>query len=195
MDASFLSSDIFQWVVLPGLIFLSRILDVTIGTIRIIFVSKGKKFLAPMFGFFEVIIWLVAISQIMKNLSNVACYLAYGAGFATGNFVGITIEERLAMGLQEVRVITAREAAALIQTLARAGYGVTSVDAHGANGTVTLVSTIIKRKDLPNVVTLIKEFDPKAFYSVEDTRSVNEGVFPRRDSRRSLGLHIPGLTR
>lgn len=170
-------------------------MDVSIGTIRIIFVSKGKKFLAPLIGFFEVIIWLIAISQIMNNLSNVACYLAYGAGFAMGNFVGIAIEERLAMGLQEVRVITARQAEALVQTLAGEGYGVTYVDAHGANGTVTMVHTIIKRKDLANVVGLIQDFDPKAFYSVEDARSVNEGVFPRRPRKRPLGLRIPSLTK
>ncbi|GAE87820.1 hypothetical protein JCM21531_1220 [Acetivibrio straminisolvens JCM 21531] len=80
------------------LIFFSRIIDVTIGTIRIIFVSRGKKYLAPVLGFFEVLVWIVAISQVMQNLNNFACYFAYAAGFATGTFVGIIIEEKLAIG-------------------------------------------------------------------------------------------------
>lgn len=190
MDTTFFNSELFRWVLLPLLIFMSRIMDVTIGTIRIIFVSKGKKFLAPLCGFFEVIIWLIAIGQVMKNLSNVACYVAYGAGFAMGNFVGISIEERLAMGLQVVRVVTAHEAVALVDKLVEAGYGVTCVDAHGANGTVTLIYTIIKRKDLRSVVALITEFDPRAFYSVEDARSVNEGVFPGRERRGRVGVGV-----
>lgn len=176
--------DLFTWAVLPGLIFLARICDVTIGTIRIIFVSKGEKLLASFFGFFEILIWLVAIGQIMQNLNNVFCYIAYAAGFASGNYIGITIEEKLAMGVLIVRIFTTNEGTKLIDSLRGAGFGVTSVDAQGSSGKVKVVYTVIKRKSLTEVVEIIKEFNPKAFYSVEEIRSVNAGVFPIKSERR-----------
>jgi uncharacterized protein YebE (UPF0316 family) len=97
-------SPVFAWVILPLLIFAARICDVTLGTLRIIFVSRGKKLLAPLLGFFEVSIWLLAISQIMQNLNNPVCFLAYAGGFAMGNFVGILIEDKLAMGILVIRI-------------------------------------------------------------------------------------------
>mgnify|MGYP000860834366 FL=1 len=175
-----MNPEIFTWVVLPGLIFLARICDVTIGTLRIIFVSKGLKLWASFFGFFEVLIWLVAIGQIMQNLNNVYCYIAYAAGFASGNFIGITIEEKLAMGVLIVRIFTTNEGTKLIDSLRASGFGVTSVDAQGGSGKVKIVYTVIKRKYLAEVVEIIKEFNPKAFYSVEEVRSVNAGVFPTK---------------
>ena len=178
MHLPFLDTEIFRWLVLPLLIFVARIMDVTIGTLRIIFVAKGKKWLAPVCGFFEVIIWLVAIGQVMQHLNNVACYLAYGAGFAAGTFVGISIEERLAVGTLVVHIVTAREASRLSEALAAANYGVTRVEGRGANGPVTMIYTVIKRKDLPMVAAMIRDFDPKAFYAVEEVRKANEGIFP-----------------
>lgn len=180
--------DLFTWVVLPGLIFLARICDVTIGTLRIIFVSKGQKLWASFFGFFEVLIWLVAIGQIMQNLDNIFCYIAYAAGFASGNFIGITIEEKLAMGVLIVRIFTTNEGTKLIDSLRASGYGVTSVDAQGGSGKVKIVYTVIKRKCLTEVIEIIKAFNPKAFYSVEELRSVNAGVFPVKNGVHRLKL-------
>lgn len=173
------NSDLMTWIVVPLLIFAARIIDVTLGTLRIIFVSKGRKWLAPVFGFVEVIIWLIAIGQVMQHLTNIACYVAYGAGFAAGTFIGITIEERLAVGLLVVRIVTAKDPAPLRAALIEGGYGVTCVDGNGANGPVKMIYTVIKRKDLPEVAERIRSFDAKAFYSTEEARSANEGVFPR----------------
>jgi len=175
---SFLNSGLFTYLVLPLLIFTARIFDVTLGTIRIVFVSRGKKFLAPLFGFFEVLIWLLAIGQIMKNLNNVVCYVAYAGGFATGNFVGLYLEEKLAMGSQVLRAIINQDASELIELLRARGYGVTCFDAHGISGKVNLVFMIIKRSELRKVVDFIQGFHPGAFYSVEDVREVARGVFP-----------------
>ena len=97
---SLFDGDTFTYVILPLLIFLARIADVSIGTIRIVMVAKGQKMIAPILGFFEVLIWLLAISKIMQNLDNWVCYVAYGAGFATGNYIGMIIEEKLAMGIK-----------------------------------------------------------------------------------------------
>src|SRR4030042_6955791 len=99
-------SEYFAWIILPILIFLGRIIDVSIGTVRIIYVARGMKLLASIFGFFEVLIWLVAITQIMQHLSNIVIYLTYAAGFATGNYLGIMIENKLAVGYIAVRIIT-----------------------------------------------------------------------------------------
>jgi len=177
-SGSLINPAVFSWVVLPLLIFAARICDVTIGTIRIIAIGRGKKYIAPLLGFFEVLIWLVAIRQIMQDLTNFLYYGAFAAGFAAGTFVGMYIEEKLAMGLLLIRVITKMDASHLIDFLENAGYGVTSVDARGAKRKVNVIYTIIKRSDLKEVVALINRFNPKAFYSIEDIRSVKEGVFP-----------------
>jgi len=179
----FVDSHLFAYGVLPLLILLARVMDVTLGTLRIIFVARGLKVLAPILGFFEVVIWLLAIGQVMQNLTNVIHYLAYGLGFALGNYVGIRIEEKLAMGLIIVRVITRRDAGELIAYLRGADYGVTVVDAEGSSGPVHILFMLLKRSDLAKVVEAINRYNPRAFYSVEDVRQVREGIFPTRHFR------------
>jgi len=180
----FMDSFWFTWIVVPLLIFLARICDVTIGTIRIIFVSRGRKYLSPVLGFFEALIWLMAISQIMKNLNNFACYLAYALGFAAGNFIGIIIEEKLAIGIQIVRIIITKDELVLKDKLSAAGFGVTVVDAMGSTGEVKIIYTVVKRKDIKNVVQIIESYNEKAFYSIEDARTAKEGIFPGKSSKK-----------
>jgi len=163
---------------MPLLIFLARIGDVSIGTMRIIFVSKGKRNIAPVLGFFEVLIWIIAISKIMQNLDNYINYFAYAAGFATGNFVGMIIEEKLAVGIQMIRVFADTRGIDLVKSLNENGYGATVVEAHGARENIHLIYTIVQRNDLANVLSVINRFNPKAFYTIEDVRAVNEGIFP-----------------
>jgi len=184
MLESVITPGIFAFVVVPVLIFLARVCDMSLDTIRVIFMSKGIRYLPAIIGFFEVIIWLVAIGQVMNNLTNAVCYIAYGAGFATGTIVGMAIEERLSLGLTSVRIIIREDPAELIQFLRSHNYGVTSVDAEGGKGKVKMVFTIIKRQDLKHVVGIIKDFNPNAFYSIEEVKSVAEGVFPAKNSHR-----------
>jgi len=180
---TYFDSDMFAWFILPLLIFIARVIDVTFGTIRIIFVSKGEKFLAPIFGFIEIMIWLFAIGQVMQNLTNIYYYIAYAGGFAMGNFVGIIIEDKLAIGKLVIRIITKKDAGDLIEALKSKNYGITIVDAHGATGNVKIIFTVIKRKDVDDVVGMIKLFNPKAFFSIEEVRAANEGVFPLHKHR------------
>ncbi len=180
---TFLDSSVFTWVVTPLLIFVARILDVSIGTIRIMLLSRDKKFLPPVLAFFEVLIWLLAIRQIFNHLTNITCYFAFAGGFAMGNFVGILLEEKLAMGQEVVQVITKKDASELIAFLKAKGYGVTSVDAKGTTGKVNIIYTIISRKDHRTVIDTIHRFNPRAFYSVEDVKAVSEGVFPLPGNR------------
>lgn len=175
---AFYDSGLFTYVVLPLLIFLARICDVTIGTIRIVMVAKGQKFLAPIMGFFEVLIWIITMSKVVQNLDNWMCYVGYAGGFATGNLVGLLIEEKLALGIAKVQVITGKQAGMLIEALKQAGYGVTHVDAKGSNEEVSIIYTFVKRAELPKVQQLISTHNPKAFYTVEEVKSVNEGIFP-----------------
>ena len=186
MSASIISPEIFTFVIVPLLIFCARICDMSLDTIRVIFMSKGIRYLPSFIGFFEVIIWLIAIGQVMNNLTNAVCYIAYGAGFATGTFVGMAIEEKLSLGLTSVRIITKEDPSLLMQYLRAHDYGVTSIDGEGGTGPVKMVFTIIKRKDLTHVVGIIKEFHPKAFYSVEEVKSVAEGVFPVAEIKGDL---------
>jgi uncharacterized protein YebE (UPF0316 family) len=176
------SPDFFAFVMLPVMIFCARICDVTLGTIRVIFISKGIRYLAPIIGFFEVIIWLLAIGQVMNNLTNIVSYIAYGAGFASGTYIGMLIEEKISLGLTSIRIITREDPLALLQYLRSHNYGVTSIDGEGASGKVKMVFTIIQRQDIPQVAGIIKQFHPNAFYSIEEVKSVAEGVFPEKRS-------------
>ena len=180
MQASILDTTVITWVVIPVLIFLARIIDVTIGTARVIFVSRGYKTLAAATGFFEVLIWLLAIGQIMKNLSNPLCYIAYASGFALGNYIGITLTEKLSLGTVLVQVLTNRDASPLAEALKKSDYGVTTVQAQGAFEPVKVVFTIVPRSHLDEVLAIIRQHNPKSFYTIQDIGSIAKGFFPPR---------------
>lgn len=167
-------SNLFNWGILPILIFLARIVDVSIGTVRVIAIAKGMKGLAPLLGFFEVLVWILVIGQIMRNLANPLCYLAYASGFATGNYVGMVIESKLALGSVLIRVITRMDATDLIQLLRLENYQATVVDAEGRDGKVKILFMLVSRQDIPHVVEIIQLHNPNAFYSIEDVRFVQE---------------------
>jgi uncharacterized protein YebE (UPF0316 family) len=182
-------STMFVYIILPALIFLARILDVSIGTLRIIFVSKGLKYFATFLGFFESLVWLIAVTQVMQNLHSWQTYVAFACGFAAGNFVGVVLEERIALGSLLIRIITLKEADELVDVLWKAGYGVTSVDAQGESGPVKLIFSIIKRRNLAKIISIIKQYNPKAFYTIEDMRYVNQ-TYPLPLTKRSLFAYL-----
>ena len=180
-------SDFFTWIVLPFLIFLSRIADQSIGTMRLIFLSKGYRFIAPMLGFFEVIIWLIAVSQIMKHLDNALCYIAYGAGFAMGNFIGMTLEERISIGTVLVRIIPSMNTDELIESLRIRNFGFTTIDAEGSRGEVKILISIINRKDLKEYISIINTINPNAFYTIEEVKTINQGIVRNKQRNSILG--------
>jgi uncharacterized protein YebE (UPF0316 family) len=158
-----------------ALIFLARVADVTLGTLRISFISKGEKSLAPVIGFFEMMIWLFAIGQVVQNLNNIAYILAYAGGFATGVFTGLQIEDRLARGSRIIRTITREPASELLEALRAAGHGVTSLRAQGMKGEVDLIFSVVQRSHVGPYMALVNTHNPGAFTSIEDVRSVREG--------------------
>ena len=176
--------DWYAWVILPLLVFFARVVDVALGTLRIIFVSRGKKYLAPLLGFVEIFIWIAVIAQITRGAQNIVAYLAYAAGFAAGNFIGMYIDDKLAIGTLVLRIIIPNGATTLIGHLRAAGFGVTSVNAEGTSGAVKLVYTIVMRRDLASVADIIHQSHPNAFFTVEELRSAQEGIFPRQSAFR-----------
>lgn len=176
-------SFLFTYILVPVLIFLARISDQSIGTLRIIFVSKGYRFLGPFLGFFEVIIWLVAVRFALKYIdSNLFCYIGYGAGFAMGNYIGIRLEEKISLGTVLLRIIPKKDTTNLEKFLIENHYGLTKVDAEGSTGKVKIIFTIIKRKDIPHVTSIINHFNPNAFYTIEELKAVNRGIFKPKES-------------
>lgn len=178
----FVSGDVFRWVVFPLIIILARMVDVTLGTLRIIFVSRGNRIIAPILGFFEVFVWVVVISQIMQNLNNPLNYVAYALGFAIGNYLGIQAEEKLAIGHLVIRLFVTEGADEIMKKIIDAGFGVTSIKGKGATNEVTILFSVIKRKDLDSFLSIINESDKKIFYSVETAREAHLGIYPNTDA-------------
>jgi len=178
-----------EWPVWAGalLIFMSRVTDVTLGTLRIAFISRGEKALAPVIAFFEMMVWLFAIGQLVQNLTNLAYYVAYAGGFATGVFTGLRIEDRLALGSRMIRTITQHDASGLADALRAAGWGVTSVRAAGASGEVNLIFSVIKRADVGQYMAMVEKHHPDAFSSIEEVRSIRKGVYRGRKPPLGFG--------
>jgi uncharacterized protein YebE (UPF0316 family) len=196
-DVNFLASATwFGLPILPLFVFLAEATVVTIGTMRTIFIARGYKGIAPVLGLFEISIWLFAIGQVMQNLNDLHCFVAFASGFAAGNYFGILLEKKLAIGSLVVNVISRRDAGVLIENLKLAEYGVTAIGAQGATGPVQVVSTVIKRKELNNVLAIVRRFDAKAFYSVNELQSAEAGIFPGSKGRvRSVVPLAPRLFR
>lgn len=158
----------------PLFIFFARIIDVSIGTLRIMFVSKGLRVRATMLGFIEVFIWIIIVAQIFQNLDNWLNYIAYAGGFATGTYIGMFIEEKMKIGVQIFRIIVNQDSDKLANRLKDAGFRVTSVDGDGAFGPVKILFTIAQRKRLDELSKIVNEISPNAFYSVEDVKQVSQ---------------------
>lgn len=171
MSFVFSQSD-FGPILIPVLIFFARAADVSMAAVRIIFVSRGIRALASIIGFFEMLVWLIGISQIMQNLNNPISYIAFAGGFSMGTFVGITIERKIAIGNLSVHFITSKNPTSLLRYFRFKGYGATTIDGQGTEGPVKIIFVIVRRKLLDKVLNIIKKFDQDAFYTIEDVRAV-----------------------
>lgn len=182
-----ISGSVFSFLLLPLLIFFARILDVSINTVRIIYVLGGRKFTSTLLGFFESFIWLMAIRQIFEHLDNWICYVAYPAGFAAGIYVGMIIEEKIAYGKVIVRIITRKDVQVLLQYLNRQYLRYTYVKAEGPDGLENLVFTVLEREKLEEVLHTLKEILPTAFYTVEKVnRAAESGAIVEQPTRWSI---------
>lgn len=181
----------YPYLLVP-LIFFARVADVSLGTFRTIVIFRGHKFLASFIGFFEVIIWLVAAAQVLTNLDQWYLALAFACGFAVGNYVGITIENRFAIGNELIRCISFNRDV-LAGKLRKEGFKVVSFDGDmGETSPVELLFIIEKRRNVPSLIQLIKELDQTAVYSVSDVKSVYDGpdLLPRRSFLHSALMEL-----
>lgn len=190
MDVLFSSS-----VLMYLFIFFARITDVSINTVRIVFVSRGLRTQATILGFFESLIWLIAVGSIMQNLSDIGSYIAYAGGFAAGNFVGMVIEKRLMIGNLIFRIVTYKDSSALQERLKANRATVVALPAKAGYGDSTLIFAIVQRKEMSKTICLIKEFNPNAIYSIEDMRMVSESTVPGIDSDNRKKRRMQGLIR
>ena len=156
------------------LIVCARIFDVSMGTLRVAFIARGRKYLAAACGFTEVFIWIVVVSRILTGPRHWLTYVAYAFGFACGTLGGMVIEEHLAVGWSLVRVISHRPVGDFMQKLSAAGFGVTRQDADGARGPVQVLVILMPRKRLADFQPLLQDFDPAAFYTIEDVRHARD---------------------
>lgn len=160
-------------------IFCARIVDVSLGTLRMLMVVRGRRVYAGAIGFFEVIIYITALDRIFDNLDNPLNLLFYAAGYATGNIVGSFIEEKLAVGILTVQVITMKAPLELTEILRAKGYGVTVIEGQGREGTRYILQIIMQRKNIPKLRKEIDSWDTDAFWTVFDARSTKGGVMAR----------------
>ncbi len=167
---------------LPLIIFFGRVVDVSLGTLRIIFVSKGEKYIAPVIGFFEVLIWIVIISEIFARANDALAYISYAGGYAAGNFVGILIEKRIAFGVLLCRVYTRGNGKELVALLNRENFGATLIHGTGSLGEIDIIETVVERRCMKRVEKIFTLFDPGVFYVAEDIRTKQRGIFPKTAS-------------
>jgi uncharacterized protein YebE (UPF0316 family) len=156
----------------------------------------GKKLLAPLLGFFEAFIWLLAIRQIITNIDAFYSYFAYAGGFATGTFLGMVIEEKLALGRVVVRVITQNPAEQLTAFLKEKGYRYSNLDAESNDGKVNVLFTVVKRDELPTYINIIKKYNPQAYYTVESVKKVSDDdVFDQPAAYQGVLGRLRGINR
>ncbi|MGC9434608.1 MAG: DUF2179 domain-containing protein [Methanomicrobiales archaeon] len=178
VPAIVITPELYAWVIVPTFIFIALVANVSLGTLRYIFIARGMTRIASGVGFFEVLIFLFAIAEVLQNLYNPLSYIAYGAGFASGTYLGMWLERRMSLGMVLVRVITRRDASELTGYLRSGNYGITIADAQGSQGQVKILFSIIQRQHLDRFISAVLEVNPGAFYTIEDVRDVRAGVFP-----------------
>ncbi|NLA27505.1 MAG: DUF2179 domain-containing protein [Firmicutes bacterium] len=165
------------------LIFFCRVVDVSLGTVRIIYLTRGQSTLAAAIGFFEMIIYIVALGAVMGNLDHPLNIVIYALGFSVGSFVGSKIEEKIAVGFVNVQIITMQICNGIEEALREMGFGVTSVDGSGREGPHLILYVMMKRRDLPRFLMNVKELDQNAFISIMDTRKILGGYFSQAKAK------------
>jgi uncharacterized protein YebE (UPF0316 family) len=181
------------------LIFLLRIVDVSMATVRLIFAVRGRRGLAAIIGFFEVLVWIFAAGQALQHLDSILHLLGYAAGFATGSYVGVWLEGRLALGLSVVHAVCKPEAGGdgamagvLANAVRLAGYAVTAIEGRGRDGDVELLRIVVPRRRAGIVIELIRDYDPDSFITVEEVRAT-QGGYMQLAGRKSPVLAFPWL--
>ena len=164
--------------VLAGLfVFAMRVTDMSLDTLRMLFVMRGQRLLAGALGSVQAAVFILAVGTALRGPLNVWTVTGYAAGFGVGVVLGMIVEERLAFGYAMFRVYSATSGAAIARALRDAGHAVTDFVAHGRDGRITVVNSVVARKDAPAVRAIIDGIDPQAFVTVDDVRRLRRGYF------------------
>lgn len=188
-----MSSDVFAifgdplWG--PIVIFLLRIVDVTLDTMRVLFMVRGRRLPAGILGFLMALVWIIAVGNAMKHLDSIWHILGYAAGYGTGTMVGITIENVVAFGLIQLRIVSKHGGVEIAEALRDRGYGATEFSGFGRDGAVEIVQSVVQRAHLDEVLALVDKFDDAAFVTVEDPQVLRGGSVVSREWR------VPALRR
>lgn len=167
-------------------IFIAKCADVTLATIRTIFVVKGKKKLAFFIAIFEIIIYLFAMEKVLSDMSNPFKIITYALGFATGNVVGIMLESKLAIGLITAQIFTSKDVDEFSTFLRDNGFGVTVIEGKGREGIKYILQVVLDRKKLPKFEDTVSEYDSNSFVTVSEIRAVRGGYFGKDTAREMM---------
>ena len=165
-------------------IFALRILDVSIGTLRIGMLVRGHRGLAGLFSFFESLIWLAAAAQVLGNLDSPAKFIAYAGGYAAGTMLGSTLEKWIAIGNSLVRIVSPTDSPDPSTELRKLGYYATVVNGSGRDGDVRISFSVIPRKKVQEVLELVQRINPQAFVTFEETTPVRVNALPAASLRK-----------
>ena len=159
----------------PALIFALRVVDVSMGTMRVLTIMRGARVLAALISFFEILVWVVAAGAVIQNLASPLYAVAYAGGFASGTAVGMWLEGKLALGVCSVRVFSTHSQDELVETLRECGYGVTEQEGRGREGPVAILHAVVRRRDVRDVTRTVEQFDPDAFVTIQNDAVVHRG--------------------
>ncbi len=165
---------------IPFMIFFARICDVSVGTVRVMFVIQGKRWASALLGVLEVTIWVIAVREALAYIPNPFAIIAYAGGFAAGTLVGMTIEDKLAIGYRAVRIINPEAALDVARVLRELGYRATKLPGYGRDGPVEVVFCVIKRRALRDLLARVREIAPQSFVTIERVDRPTGGGFDRR---------------
>jgi len=171
--------DWLQTATIAAGIFVAETCVVTLSTVRTILVSRHQRMLAPLLGVVEISLWLLAIGQVMQNLHSPIYFLAFVAGFGAGNYLGVCVENWIALGYVVVQIITRKDAAPLVQAFRAAGFGVTCLSGQGLMGPVQLLMSVLPRSKLGEASQIVEKHDSEAFYLVDDLQTIRRGFLPQ----------------
>jgi uncharacterized protein YebE (UPF0316 family) len=162
---------------LPLVIFALRVCDMSLDTLRVLFVIRGRRPITWILGFFQSAIWVIAITSVLANVNNIWNLIGYAAGFATGNVVGMMIEEWLAIGHAHMRIISSSRGSAIAESIRQDGYAATELSGRGKDGMVAVINCSVRRRDIDRVRKQAIAIDPTAFLTVEEVRPLQRGFW------------------
>ncbi len=171
-------------------IFVARVFDVSIGTFRIILISQGYRYIAPILGFIEILIWLTAIGKTLGNLHGIFSYLIYAGGFATGNYVGMLLESKISIGFQSIRIITSEKVTALPMILKDEGFDISIINGKGSKGDIFIIYTVVRKRYVKRIVEIVNTLEPNAYITIENVISHKSGFVSRKRVFPLFGRHV-----